>query len=487
MYRFIMIDDEKYALDEMAQMFEWEEMGFELAGTFTNTDDAFRFLEENQINLVVSDIKMPGHSGLDLAKICYEKYPDVLIMLISVYRDFEHARLAMQYNVKRYLLKPISYDEVKNAFLEMKKILDSTNKQFSFQKEELIMNRQALFSSIVYGVPIDNIDQKLKDVGIFSDFKNYAVYLISISMNNFAEQLKKQWKYGKDNLYNAISKFICFEDEYAYYSILSNSFDKILLICLSKVEENIDKNVFDFMSVLSDNLKTFLGLDADIEIKQKFENLSKVIINERPIPLTERCVRTVFSYIAGGKIVEAKKMVRSLFDEYEGQDDFIRLLYNQFVDMFGNIVQIDENGLEFNNMTDKDYYELIVCIIDKAISYFGENDDGENRIILKALSYINEHYKEEITLEDVSKYISFNSNYFSSYFKKCIGERFVDYLIKFRMEKAIELIRKDRNINISDVCENVGYNSVPHFYKVFRAYTGYTPAEYRKSLKKDSV
>jgi YesN/AraC family two-component response regulator len=109
-------------------------LGFEFSGAFSNVDDALSFISQNHINLVLSDIRLGEKSGLDLAKIMSETYPDILVVLISAYKEFEYAKKAIEYHVFSYLTKPTSYDDIINLFKSAKLELDI--KIQNVQKEE---------------------------------------------------------------------------------------------------------------------------------------------------------------------------------------------------------------------------------------------------------------------------------------------------------------------------------------------------------------
>lgn len=96
-----------------------------------------------------------------------------------------------------------------------------------------------------------------------------------------------------------------------------------------------------------------------------------------------------------------------------------------------------------------------------------------------AKQYIHAHYKEPLSLEDVSRQVGFNASYFSTLFKKECGMGFVEYLTDVRINQAKELLR-DTHISVAEICELVGYNDLKHFTKTFYKYTGVKPGEFRK-------
>jgi two-component system response regulator YesN len=103
------------------------------------------------------------------------------------------------------------------------------------------------------------------------------------------------------------------------------------------------------------------------------------------------------------------------------------------------------------------------------------------RITEQLLEYIHEYYSEDISLNKLSKKIYFTPNYLSGIFSKNFNEPFREYLIKYRLEKAKELLRQNK-YKIYEVAIMVGYSNLDYFRRIFKNYTGYTPTEYIELL-----
>ena len=114
LYKFIFIDDEELLRKNLPFMADWNSLGFEFSGAFSNVDDALSFVAENPVNLVLSDIRLGEKSGLDLAKTMSEVYPEILVGLISAYKEFEYAKKAIEYQVFEYITKPIDLTELES-------------------------------------------------------------------------------------------------------------------------------------------------------------------------------------------------------------------------------------------------------------------------------------------------------------------------------------------------------------------------------------
>lgn len=96
-------------------------------------------------------------------------------------------------------------------------------------------------------------------------------------------------------------------------------------------------------------------------------------------------------------------------------------------------------------------------------------------------SYIEEHYSEDISLQDVAGEMGYSDAYFCKLFKQCFDRNFITYLNDFRTEKAIELLR-DVTVSIKDISSRVGYRDANYFTRIFKRQTGFTPSEYRNKM-----
>ena len=97
------------------------------------------------------------------------------------------------------------------------------------------------------------------------------------------------------------------------------------------------------------------------------------------------------------------------------------------------------------------------------------------------MDYVNNNFSSITSISEVAKFAALSPAYFGSFFKQKTGENFNNYINKLKIEKAKKLIEQDSN-KISNICYELGYNSPRYFYKMFKQYTGLTPAQYKKNL-----
>ena len=108
MYTIIVVDDEEELRHAIIKRVEWEKIGFEVVGEAGNGIDALELVEQLEPDLLLTDIRMPFMSGIELARQVREVRPATQIAFLSGYDDFAYAQQAIQYNIISYLLKPIS-------------------------------------------------------------------------------------------------------------------------------------------------------------------------------------------------------------------------------------------------------------------------------------------------------------------------------------------------------------------------------------------
>lgn len=124
MYKLMIVDDEELICKGLSELMEWSELGFELITTHDDGKDAIEHLQQEPIDVVLTDIKMTHVSGLELAKFVHENIPRTKVVINSGYREFDYAKQAVEYDVVHYLLKPTQFDEIERVFKQIKRELD---------------------------------------------------------------------------------------------------------------------------------------------------------------------------------------------------------------------------------------------------------------------------------------------------------------------------------------------------------------------------
>ena len=195
LYRLIVVDDEKF-IRESVISFEWESIGVQPIDCFESGEKTLSYLAENPVDIVLTDICMPGMTGVTLVAKIKEIDPDIVVICISGYSDYEYLRACLQVGANDYLLKPIDKEELFETVRNLLSDKDSSKEKIAPDIEEEDENKvQHHYISIVLKYIDDNYADSisLKKVAEIIGFNPvYLGYLFKkIKKENFSEYLNK--------------------------------------------------------------------------------------------------------------------------------------------------------------------------------------------------------------------------------------------------------------------------------------------------------
>jgi two-component system, response regulator YesN len=155
-------------------------------------------------------------------------------------------------------------------------------------------------------------------------------------------------------------------------------------------------------------------------------------------------------------------------------------MHESFGNVFGNEALVWEKLLKLDTIFDLQLW--LRNIFSAVIDYLTERKCGSNKkIITDILKYIDANYHKNISITDISQEVYLSPNYISIIFKKETGEAFTNFLIRYRMEKAVQML-KDTNLKVYEIGDRVGYSNTSHFCTAFKKLFGVSPNEYRDKI-----
>ena len=262
MYKTIIVDDEQYSYEYLAECISDMSEDFEVVGTFRNGEEAWRFINEEKVDVVITDIKMPVMSGLDLIKLIYETGMDISVIIISGYEDFEYARQAIKYNVFYYLLKAIDLDEFFDVLKRLKEQLDKSYTPSFTEESESEM--ESFFARGLTGNFENDTEMKnnYEKLGLKLDFEKALCSIYEINIEQYKVLLSEKWKYGKDSFENAITQVI--------ESIFDESSENVFIFSI--VNQTIqcivlNDNYMDCSNYVTENIKKLLNIDVSVKCR----------------------------------------------------------------------------------------------------------------------------------------------------------------------------------------------------------------------------
>lgn len=171
----------------------------------------------------------------------------------------------------------------------------------------------------------------------------------------------------------------------------------------------------------------------------------------------------------------------SAYSEFEYAQEALRLgVVNYLLKPLGKKKLIEAVEEAVKIMEKQARVGMIEKVVDKKIVDANTKMDSVNDTIRKAISYIDQHLKDEFTLKDVAAHVHLNSSYFSVLFKEQVNMNFSEYVTRRRIQRAKELVITT-NLPINEIAEEAGYKTSKYFIKIFKEIEGMTPSTYRKT------
>ena len=497
LYNALIVDDEEIIREGLKQFIDWKRIGYQLVTAVSDGKDAIEYISKNPVDLVLTDVKMTYVSGVELAKFIYEYHPNIKVMFLSAYSDFNYAVDAMKYDAEDYILKTASSEEIENALSKVKSKLDKYYKEkrnkskLETSSDLLPYLKEQFLTNLITGVITDKslVYDFLSLVELDTAFADYQATLCIIEAPCLEVSHEHSWKYGKDGFYNVIRNFfdkqhlekklacICSFGKKTRVLFMHNSnidlnsfekkfYDLFKLKISIKIESSFEKlehmlNVKQF-KVSSSNIKETISSNDMEQLTQQFENLVS-LINSEEVNDANNLFIAIINQFGDVTPQNLKEFISDFL--YNIRD---KLTYNNFADNFINDKTVLKSVSDLKNV----WLSSI-----KSIENYTEKTD--NYLITKALQYIENNICNDITLEDTAQSVYLSPAYFSRLFKKHYDLNFKDYVVNLKMEKAMQLL-KNPEYKIYEISEILGYKSVRFFSQTFKKHTGKMPSEFRQ-------
>lgn len=527
MLKVLVADDEKKLCRLIEMLCNWDSLGMEIIGFAHNGPDTIRAIQEKRPDILIVDIRMPGCDGIEVIEKGREMKLLMEVIIVSGYADFAYAKAAISQGVSGYLLKPIKKTELEEALRHAKHSIEEEKKRIAegkklceYIKDENMKRRHDLILDLPMSVSF-GLNSEIESVNEQYHYHFQPGYFQFLVLS----LLYSMKKYDKKALQKTLDGFeaathqelsgicydyeICMEENRCY--VLCNygedkekEFRKSVRAIVNKLSaKKFEMWKMTFSAALGKKVQSPVYLWDSLESAQ--EGLKEAILEgcekllEFPeSPLEGRDWSLVIARFNNefDKAIDlcdeqmTGEAVERLKDLLSKEKDILGRDYNNIVSSLG-IHAMTKSGNENEEVTGfsrrcelcYDLDELFAVLrncLNKIIhrNLLLQKEDGK-RPIRVAKQYMQTHYMEGISLEEIARIAGFSPGYFSSLMKREMGIGFSEYLIQLRMEKAKELL-KGSNKNIKDICGQVGYSDLKHFNALFKKYTGIKPGEYRK-------
>ena len=152
--KILIVDDEFIMRQGIAHMIDWEKEGFQIIGQASNGQEALEIIKENVPDIIISDVVMPQLNGIELAKVIQNNYPQIKIIILSSYSDFEYVKSSFQNGAVDYILKPSLNP---SEMLKTLKKISNQNKSNTDETGDSNSNTNNMINRLILGFDV-NID-----------------------------------------------------------------------------------------------------------------------------------------------------------------------------------------------------------------------------------------------------------------------------------------------------------------------------------------
>ncbi|TBL76534.1 response regulator [Paenibacillus thalictri] len=534
--QLLLVDDETSVVDTLADTIPWHQLGVTVVHKAYSGFEAIEILENAAVNIVITDIRMPGMSGLELIQTIRSKWKKTKCMLLSGYAEFSYAQKAIELNTLEYLIKPISDEEL---IEKLRKVITEVRREWeevaSYQKamqafrENLPLLREKMLLNVLSGKSRDwgrnfehagllniNFKPELRFAVLlirleqrFNRFDDFDCSLMEYSVRNIAEELLSEhfslW-FCKDHY-----DYLVFLVGYNEQAIDGSAFaaeQKRLEKLSVQLQENVQFYLKGDISVVISRTGCFpedaylLYQDALLAIRNRIGNDSGMFLSLTGEPDSIVALKKLYEppllihLLEAGRWEASFEKLAAIFEELDHSwQESQEHLQEVFFALSATFVYIahrngkrlmDLIGLHYGKLEEKRPFRTHAQLREWALNVIDEikkQADDEKRdmhdlVVDEVKAFILQHLSEDVSLQTIADHVHLHPVYVSKIFKLITGENVSEYLYQLRMEKAAHLL-KHTNDKIYEITFQLGYNNPPYFIKVFKKHYGLTPQEYR--------
>lgn len=528
MYKLLIVDDEPLVQVGIKSMLPWENMQIEIIGIASNGQAALSVIEETMPDIIITDIKMPIMSGLELARVCLERYENAspAFIILTSYEDFELAREALSCRVSDYLVKlELTPDVLRGSVEKIIARLEKESTRISHTDDRLTLSsyHDKFFISLLHNL-FENREQfNLQCQELKLDFSSagYVCCYLEI-IGNSSEQLTSEKQINLFHSSFQMSRELFSKYQFCHDMVLDLHHFALIFCFADASDEAFQENLAKTIESVGNTLHNYFNVSLHVGVgtwvsdplaitesyqysRDAFSNTSA----DAPTVFFDDChLKTDFKKSFNFAIF--KESLAHAYEEFDAN-----LLYDtltEIIDLFkqnpghhlqamdcaSNILYLSisllPDGEEtvseiFSNSVDnyRTLYKMTTMeqVIDW-LTYFRDSLCGifterkkESRkpIVSQVKRYIKEHVREHLSLNEVAAVFAISPNYLSQLFKKYNDVGYNDYVTQCKIDEARKLLSSG-SYKGYEVAEMLGFVSAFYFSKVFKKVVGVPPTEY---------
>ncbi len=515
MIKLLIVDDESLLRQGFRHMTDWPSHGFQIVGEAGNGKEALEIIARQAPDIVVADIKMPVMDGIELTKIIKQDYPQIQIVILSSYDDFEYVRETLRRGAFDYILKP------KMNFADLLTVLEKASSARVPAQTVPPQPRPADPGAVLAELLRNPQPARIGSAGQFAasglpltetNLKILALVLDSAAP--VADEARPSFlsciQAALDAAWNPVSFWFsptvivtvfnqpAPDEEGSGAAICQNIINRVHFDC-GRPGRILASPCFNGYRSLPDAFR---------EVAEKIPYCFYLAKNQSAAVARFRAAtdRLEFDFTVLNALVERlnfhelRELVQNWVAAQISRQQYIEpyILKKFFSEVCYLIIYKGmEMGFPWKDVNDQkfdclqrieaaaDYQSLMEAfsgiLADLERFFTGHIQTSNNSLIAKVISYLHQNYDQDISLETTAKHFFVDKSYLCKLFKKHIARNFNDYLMQIRINKAKELLNNPE-YTVNAVSNKVGYSDYSYFGKIFKKMIGITPSEYKKSL-----
>ena len=439
MYKLLIAEDEG-ALCDQFRLLDWAKVSLELTVCCRNGLEAYSYLLEHPVDVVMTDIKMPFMDGIELIKTIRREFPYIAVVCLSAYGDFEYTRACLQNQVFDYILKPFSEEMLYDCF---SRLLTRLNDEKAQQEKQKLLSEKLSKSTGLFREAF--LSRWFTEPMAEEEIREYAAYSELDVSQPFAAICCFEVDAYADNAYSRRNKRLIYD----YFNKVMTEHAGLLDGGFSWTEPEVSYIIAVFGAGEEEAEAAAVRRER---LKDKVLQIKKALFS----------IKGILKSTISAKIAEDVQGMTAVYP--------VVCQLRQKTLPYGDMVYFmtDIRAGEWGNTADAAESPPLDSLA----------DSSQKQIIQTALDYIHKNFNQPLTLKEVAGIVSLNPAYFSSLFNKTVGSRFVDYLADIRIEHAKKMLL-DPQYQIQDIAAAVGYEHHRYFSHVFKKKTSLTPYEFR--------
>lgn len=538
MLKVFLVEDESVIREGFRDIIPWEQYGFQLVGDAGDGEMALPLIRKMKPDLLITDIKMPFMDGLSLSDMIKKEFPNIKIIIISGYDDFEYARQAIKAGVDQYLLKPITRATLRGVLLEMKEKIEQDMEQKDYQaqyQDEVQVFEQfsyrRFFEKLLEGkLTVKEIYEEAAAKSLQLTASCYNLLIFSIYEKNEASFSEPRERFIRKQ--EEVFYYFLRHPQYILFRLNVNCYGVLVKSEPSQMESLIENGLSHIKKVCvpeEANLEWYVAVGTAVErlsqlpqcykdanhyfsyrfIMPGFHILSETTLSDYLADQEENSISNVDfmqmdpeiirDFLLRGEDKEIYDFVESylfnirnalksrMFRSYVILN--IRFAVVAFLDSIGadeaEYTEEIENAVQNIHNEDREVMEYFVEMLSTAMRIRNQiNNYQGGKMLKKALDYIDDNYDNDaLSLNLVAESIGMSANYLSAIFSQNMQKTFVEYVTKKRIDKAKKLLKQTDKVT-AEIAKEVGYKDAHYFRFVFKKLQGCSPREYRGEKKR---